>query len=275
MWTRTEFRSDFAPPVIGMVHLPPLPGAPRWGGSLAEVTKAALADTAALAAAGVTAIMVENFHDVPFYRTAVPPETVAAMTAVAAALRAEHPDLRLGINVLRNDALAALAVAVAVGADYLRVNVHTGTAVTDQGIVEGRAFETLRRRRELGAESVGILADVRVKHARPLADRPLAEEAADLRLRGLADAVIVTGPATGSSADPDRLAEVRAALPDCPVLVGSGVDRTNVARYLDAADGFIVGSSLQEADPATGRRRISASRTGAFLAALSPSLRKG
>lgn len=275
MWTRSEFRDIVRPPVIGMVHLRPLPGAPRWAGCLDDVRRAALADAAALATGGVGAVMIENYHDVPFHPGAVPAETIAAMTAVITAIRNDQPALKLGVNVLRNDAAAALAIAVAVGADFVRVNVHTGAAITDQGTIEGAAASTLRLRRNLGAEHVGILADVRVKHARPLVERPLAEEARDLRLRGLADAIIVTGAATGSSTAAADVAEVRAALPDCPVVVGSGVDTGNVTDYLPDADGFIVGSSLQEAEAGSGFRNISAVRTAAFLNALRSQSAKG
>jgi membrane complex biogenesis BtpA family protein len=235
------------------------------------VHELALADAAALHAGGLRAVMIENYHDVPFHPGAVPPETVAAMTRLICEVRLAFPQLKIGVNVLRNDVAAALAIAVATGAQFVRVNVHTGAAATDQGPIVGQAWHTLRKRRELGADRpdcyVAILADVRVKHARPLVERPLAEEAQDLRLRGLADGVIVTGAATGAGADPAEVRLVREALPDCPVLVGSGVDAGSVAAFLPAADGCIIGSSLKEADPSGGPSRISAARVRSFAAA--------
>ena len=251
-----------------MIHLQPLPGSPRWGGDLGAVRDAALRDAAALAEAGFGAVMVENYHDVPFHPDAVPAHTVAALTAVAAAIAAAHPHLALGINVLRNDAAAALGVAGATGARFVRVNVHAGAAATDQGPLTGAAWRTLRLRRELGLEHVGNLADVRVKPARPPAARPLAEEAADLRLRGLADALIVTGPATGAAAAPDDLRAVRGALPDCPLLVGSGATAATAGDLLRHADGCIVGSSLQRPEPDTGRLAVDPALAREFLAAL-------
>lgn len=264
-WTSADFAEMCRPGAIGMIHLAPLPGSPRWGGDLAAVSGAALRDARALREGGVGALMVENFQDNPFHPDKVPAVTVAAMTVVAAALRRELPDLPLGINVLRNDAEAALAIAAAVGAAFIRVNVHVGAAVTDQGLLEGMGWRTLRQRREYGAR-VGILADVRVKHAAPLAARGLADEAKDLRLRGLADALVVTGAATGAGADPAELAELRATLPDCPLLVGSGVTSENVARFLPAADGFIVGTTLKEGGDVAAP--VSAARTAAFIARL-------
>lgn len=245
MWTRDDISGRLRPPFIGMIHLHALPGSPGWGGDLDRVIAAATADLDGLVAGGLTAVMVENFNDAPFYPDAVPPETVAAMSVVIAELRRRAPDLQLGVNVLRNDAASALAVAGAVGASFIRVNVHTGAMVTDQGPLTGRAHLTLRRRRELGLEHVAILADLRVKHAAPLAVRDLAEEARDLRGRGLADALIVSGAATGFATDPAVLAGLRDALPDCPLLVGSGVTAANVAEVAGVADACIVGTSLK------------------------------
>jgi len=251
MWNREDFAALVNPPVIGMIHLQPLPGSPRWAGDFAAVAEAARTDAAALATGGIGAIMVENFHDVPFYPGRVPAVTVAAMTALVSALRADFPSLPLGVNVLRNDAESALAVAAAGGAAFVRVNVHAGAAGTDQGLIQGRAHRTLRLRRELGV-AVGILADVRVKHARPLVARPIAEEATDLRQRALADGLILTGPATGAAARREDLQEVRRAAPGCPVLVGSGLAAGNLEQFVGLADGFIVGTSLKSRpnDPA-------------------------
>jgi membrane complex biogenesis BtpA family protein len=245
MWTRNDFQGLCRPPFIGMIHLPPLPGAPGYAGDLETVLSRACADLEALVSGGITTVMVENFHDIPFWPDQVPPETVAALAVVVAGLRRRHPDVRLGVNVLRNDAAAALAVAAATGAGFVRVNVHTGAMVTDQGTLLGQAHRTLRKRRELGLEQVGILADIRVKHAAPLAVRDLAAEARDLRLRGLADALVISGEATGAAADPQQLATLRAALPDCPLLLGSGVTPQNLPAYAGLADGFIVGTSLK------------------------------
>jgi len=273
MWSRNYFRDQFTPAVVGMIHLQPLPGSPRWGGDMKQVIAAALGDAWALVTGGVNAVMMENYHDVPFYPGSAPAETVASMAVLVQAVKTAYPDLMLGVNVLRNDVDSALCIAAATGARFVRVNVHTGAALTDQGTIEGRSWHTLRRRRELGLD-VGILADVRVKHARPLVDRPLEDEVRDLRLRGLADGVIVTGAATGAGADPDEVAAVRVALPDCPLLVGSGVTSATVGDFLPQADGFIVGSSLQEIDPVTGRACVSETRTAEFVQALEAAARK-
>jgi membrane complex biogenesis BtpA family protein len=268
MWTRDDIPAILGDGVVGMIHLPPLPGSPGWAGDLGDVEGFALAEAAALAAGGVTAVMIENYGDVPFLPDAVPPVTVAAMTRLVASVARHHPELALGVNVLRNDAEAALAIAVATGARFIRVNVHAGAAATDQGPLTGRAWHTLRRRRELGADvgesRVAILADVRVKHARPLVTRPLAEEAADLRLRGLADALIVTGAATGAGADPAEIAAVRHALPKCPVFVGSGATVATVGELRPAADACIVGTSLKEPGP---RGRTDPARVREFVTA--------
>lgn len=271
MWSRAEFREAISPAAVGMIHLGALPGSPGWGGRWDAVQQLALSDAAALHEGGLRAVMIENYHDVPFHPAAVPPETIAAMTRLICEVGRSFPQLKIGVNVLRNDVSAALAIAVATGAHFVRVNVHSGAAATDQGPIVGQAWHTLRKRRELGADRpdsyVAILADVRVKHARPLVERPLAEEAQDLRLRGLADGVIVTGAATGAGADPAEVRLVREALPDCPILVGSGVTAATASGFLPAADGCIIGSSLKEADPDGGPPRVCAARVRSFVAA--------
>lgn len=267
-WNREHFARLFTPPAIGMVHLPALPGSPQWAGDMDRVLTAALADATALVEGGFRAVMVENFRDVPFFPDRVPAVTIAAMTAAILPIRRTFPDLKLGVNVLRNDAESALGIAAATGAEFIRVNVHVGAAVTDQGTIRGHACRTVRLRRELGLERVGILADVRVKHARPLVERPLADEVRDLRLRGLADGIIVSGAGTGLGADPEELRQVRDALPDCPLLVGSGMSGENLPLFSAQADGYIVGTSIQERNLRTGDLEISAARSAEFLTIL-------
>lgn len=232
-------------PVIGMVHLRPLPGSPRYAGGFDAVIEAALADAKTWASAGAHGLMMENFGDVPFYKDDVPRETVAAMTKLASELRRAVPGLPLGINVLRNDGLSALAVAAAVGASYVRVNVLSGAAVTDQGVIEGKAAGLMRYRKTLGAEQVKVLADVRVKHAAPLALRPLQEEVEELVQRAGADAVIVSGSGTGKPTDLSHAAAVKRYAGDTPVLIGSGADASSMPQLKGACDGFIVGSAAK------------------------------
>jgi membrane complex biogenesis BtpA family protein len=231
-------------PVVGVLHLPPLPGSPRHEGGLETVLRPVLADASVLADAGMDALLVENFGDAPFLPGRVGPETVAAMTTVTREVKRAHPTVPLGVNVLRSDGPAAMAVAHAAGAAFIRVNVHGGVVVTDQGIVEGLAHETLRMRDALGA-GVQIWADVGVKHAAPLFPRPLAMEARDLERRALADVLMVTGPATGAPCDIEEAEEVREAV-DVPVLVASGVTAETVGGVLGRCDGVVVGSALRK-----------------------------
>lgn len=237
MLTRTAFATRFGKRALfGMVHLGPLPGAPLFA-SLDEVIDGALRDARAIAQGGCAGLVVENFGDRPFTKGRVEAETVAAMTRVVVEL-AREVALPIGINVLRNDALAALAIAAATGAAFIRVNVHTGAAVTDQGVIEGDAYATLRKRAALAPE-VLIFADYLVKHAVPLGE----PSPKDLRLRGLADALIVSGSETGAPADPARLAFLREAVPDAPLLIGSGLAVENAGSF--EADGAIVGTSVK------------------------------
>ena len=203
-------------------------------------------DARALAEAGLDGAIVENYGDTPFLKGAVPPLTVAALTRAVDAAAAEVGDaLALGVNVLRNDATAALSIAAACRAAFVRVNVLAGVAVTDQGLIEGDAASVMRLRRAWAPE-VRVLADVHVKHARPLAARPLEEVGPDVVERALADGLIVTGERTGLGVAVRDLALLRDACPSTPLLAGSGVHLANVAEILRFADGVIVGTSIEE-----------------------------
>lgn len=231
--------------LIGVVHLKPLPGSPRWNGNLPALIDFAIADARAYQQGGADAVFIENFGDVPFTKGRVAPETIAAMTAAGCAIRAAIR-LPIGFNVLRNDAHAALALCSVCGGDFIRVNVHSGAMLTDQGLIEGDAYNTLRYREHLRAQTQ-IFADVHVKHAVPLGDQSLEDAAHDTAERGLADALIVSGVGTGQAADMEDVERVRRACPKTKLLLGSGVTGENVKSYLRFADGVIVGSSLKRA----------------------------
>lgn len=233
------------PRLVGVIHLPPLPGSPRSTMTASACARAAADDARFLAAAGYDAVVVENFGDVPFFASKVPPVTVAAMTACAVAVRAAAPSLTLGINVLRNDAEAALSIAVCAEATFVRVNVLTGARVTDQGIVQGEAAATLRLRRSLLAEGVALWADVDVKHSAPLgAARSLAQDVSDLTARGLADVVLVTGEGTGKGVDLETFATVK-RVSGKPVLVASGAALSSLSALASRCDGVVVGTALR------------------------------
>lgn len=252
--------------LIGMVHLAPLPGSPRWSGSMAQVTEAALADARALLDGGIDALLVENYGDAPFAPGRVEPATIAAMTVVAAEIRRAAPDAPVGINVLKNDARAALAIAGATGARFIRVSVHAGAVVADQGIVQSDAYATLRDRRLLDSD-VSIFADLQGKHTAPLAPVEIEQEARDLVHRGLADALIVSGRATGEATPLADVKRARSAVPATPLLIGSGVSADTVAELLSIADGVIVGTFVKRdgsvrnpVDPERVRRLVAAAR---------------
>lgn len=255
------------PLVIGVIHLPALPGTVTGGSvrDFGEVLQVAKREAAAWTHAGAGALIVENFGDVPFHRGSVGPETVAAMTLAAAAVRQES-DLPLGLNVLRNDVESAVAIAAMVGGGFVRANVYAATSVTDQGVIEGDPLAVQRLIRRLDAP-VEIWADVDVKHAAPLAPRPLADLAEDAVIRGLARALIVSGRSTGQPTSAADLETVRRALPDTPLYVGSGATVEQMPMLLQWADGVIVGSAAKvdgvvtnPVDPARAATLVQAAR---------------
>ncbi len=240
-----SFLSGEPPFLVGVVHLLPTPGSPRAGAdALSRVLARAVEDARALVAGGCDALIVENFGDAPFHPREVPPETVASLALAASAVISIAGATPVGVNVLRNDARAAIGICAATGASFVRVNVHAGAAATDQGILEGRAHETLRERARL-APGVALLADAHVKHATPLGRESLGDAVRELVQRALADAVLVTGRATGSPPSIEDLREAREAAGTAPVLAASGVTVENAEEILRHVDGAIVGTSLE------------------------------
>ena len=230
-------------PIIGVVHLLPLPTSARWGGNLNAVIDRAEQEAVALVSGGVDGIMIENFFDAPFPKSRVDPAVVSAMTTIVSRLM-ELVSQPIGINVLRNDSLSAMAIASCTGAAFIRVNVLSGVMATDQGLIEGCAHELLRYRRELGS-NVKILADVLVKHAHPLSSSDLTIAVKETIDRGLADAVILSGIATGNAPSLADLRLAKAAAGNVPIIVGSGADCDNITSLMQFADGAIVSSSLK------------------------------
>lgn len=232
---------------IGVVHLAPLPGSPDFAGDVNSVKERALREAALLMDAGFDGLIIENYGDIPFFKDDVGKVTLDAMREIAAEVRAVA-DIPIGINVLRNDFRAALLIAGDCGCEFVRVNILTGAYVTPEGLIEGRPAAVLRLRREIAPE-VRIFADVRVKHAYPLAATTIDEDALDVAERGKADYLIVTGSRTGSPPMGEELRAVRLALEraavSTPLLVGSGMTPENAADFLSLSDGFIVGSYIR------------------------------
>src|SRR6476660_6737464 len=188
-------------PLIGVLHLLPLPGAPLYDGDIQKVYDQALAELEIFKHHTIDSVIIENFRDRPYYPGRVPPETVAALAAVSREI-VRVAGMPVGVNVLRSDGEASIAIAVATGAHYVRVNVHMGAVAADQGIVQGSSHLSMRLRAALKSRTL-VFADVGVKHAAPLAGRGLDIETRDLAERGLADALIVTGERTGVATDVD------------------------------------------------------------------------
>jgi len=247
-------------PLIGVLHLLPLPGAPLYDGDVQRVYDQALAELEIFERHHLDSVIVENFRDMPYFPGRVPVETVAAMAAVSREI-VRAAGMPVGINVLRSDGEAAIAIAAASGAHYVRVNVHMGAVVADQGIVQGSSQFSVRLRSALKSRAL-IFADVGVKHAAPIAGRSLDIETRDLAERGLADAIIVTGDRTGVETSLADVAVVRQAT-TLPLLVGSGATPENIAQVLPKVNGLIVGSDFKK--DGAGHKLVDESRVQRFV----------
>jgi uncharacterized protein len=232
-------------PVIGMVHLWPLPGAPGYTGyGMEAIVEHALRDAQALVEGGVDGLVVENMWDLPYFvGNDVKPEATAAQ-AVAAAEVVKNFAVPVGINVIHNGGLVCLAIAVAARARFIRVCILTGARVWDTGEFDhGCAAELLRKRKELAAGGIHIFADVDKKHSVPFPGIDLQTHIQWTELYG-ADALIVSGKFTGNAPDVEKVREAK-QLATRPVLIGSGASADNAAAFLRYADGIIVGTSLK------------------------------
>lgn len=240
--------------VIGMVHVQALPGTPRSRLSVDQIVRLAAGEAKLLASSGFDGVIIENMHDVPYVHAGVhghhPPETVAVMTRVAAAVREAAPELPMGVQILSGGNREALAVAQACAGDgsvFIRCENFAFAHVADEGLLAtAEAGALLRYRRSIGAEGVRIFCDVKKKHASHAltADISIAEAAQAAEFFG-ADGLIVTGVATGRATDPADVREVERAT-RVPVLVGSGVTPETVGELFEAgADAVIVGSWIK------------------------------
>lgn len=230
--------------LIGTVHLDALPGAPAHRGSVEAIAESAAAEALHYERAGFHGVVIENTHDRPYLKGTAGPEVVAAMAVIGREVR-RATSLPLGVQVLAGANRQSLAVALACGASFVRVEGFVFAHVADEGLIEASAGELLRYRRTMGAEAVRVFADVKKKHASHAltADLDVAETARAAEFF-LADGVIVTGTATGEPTEPTEVQAVAEAV-GIPTLVGSGITPENIGAY-PGAEAFIVGSSLKQ-----------------------------
>ena len=251
-------------PIIGMVHLRPLPGTPFYReGEMERIIQLAVEEAILLEKGGVDGLQVENMWDHPYLKEdRIGHETTAALAVCARGVRQEV-GIPVGINCHLNGSIQALAAAVASGAQWIRVFELANAYISNAGIIEASGPEALRYRRMIGGEQVRILADVLVKHGSHFitSDRDIREQAHDLETFK-ADGVIVTGGATGEEPKIDDLKEVRSTV-SIPLFVGSGITEDNVGTYLTVIDGAIIGSMFKE--EGKWQNPVSLERTRSFM----------
>jgi membrane complex biogenesis BtpA family protein len=257
--------------LIGMIHCPPFPGAPRYRGTpMDAVYDTCMRDAEALVAGGLHGLMIENHGDVPFSKPDdIGHETAAFMSVVTDRI-ARATGVPLGVNVLANAPIPAFAIAMAGGAKFIRVNQWANAYVANEGFMEGRAAEAMRYRSLLRAEHIKVFTDSHVKHGAHAitADRTIQELTRDLAFFD-ADAIIATGQRTGNAATVEEIEEIGAAT-HLPLLVGSGVDKTNIVEILKRTSGVIVASSLKQGG--VWWNPVDPARVKAFIEAARPAL---
>jgi membrane complex biogenesis BtpA family protein len=233
-------------PVIAMIHLGALPGTSTSSLTMTQIERQALREAKIFRDADVDGVMLENMHDTPYLRGRVGPEIVAAMAVVARAIK-DQTQLPCGVQVLAAANLEALAVAHAAGLDFIRAEGFVFAHVADEGLTESCAGDLLRYRKQIGAEHIRILTDIKKKHSSHAIteDIGLEETAAAARFF-LSDGVVLSGASTGDPTDPGELQRLREKFPEMPLFVGSGVTAENVHAYRPHATGLIIGSYFKQ-----------------------------
>ncbi|OON41653.1 BtpA family membrane complex biogenesis protein [Izhakiella australiensis] len=257
--------------VIGVIHCDAFPGAPKYKDRpIKEIIENAIRDADNYLSGGVHGLIIENHGDIPFAKPEdIGPETSAIMAVITDNIRARF-GAPLGINILANAAIPALATALASGADFVRVNQWANAYIANEGFIEGAAAKALRYRNQLRANHIRVFADSHVKHGSHaiVADRSIKELTRDVDFFE-ADAVIATGQRTGDSATLEEIDEIRSAT-TLPLLVGSGVTPDNVCAILGRTQGVIVASTLKR--DGVWWNEVELARVKHFIAAARPVL---
>ncbi len=261
-------RDSSRKPIIGMIHVPALPGTPRGELPISEVVEYCVNEARLYAELGIEAIAIENMHDRPYVKGHSPPEIVAAMTAVATAVRSAVPDHPCGIQILAAANKEALGVALAADLEFVRVEGFVFAHIADEGEIESDAASLLRYRKQIGAENVKIITDIKKKHSSHAitADLDVAETAKAAEFF-LSDGLVVTGSNTGAAPAIEDMQAARNAT-TLPLVIGSGMTPDNAAQLWPRADAAIVGSTLKKdghwanaVDPERVRRLVAAPRS--------------
>ncbi|MDX9864874.1 MAG: BtpA/SgcQ family protein [Anaerolineaceae bacterium] len=241
--TKISWIPDGCPGVIGAFHLPPFPGSQHPSAQPVSVAvDHALRNIEKAVKAGVPAIYLQDLGDTPV-ATSIQPHAAAALAVVGTAVRREFPDLALGICMMSHGCKEPLAIAQAIGAQFVRLKVYVGVMVKAEGVLEGLAYEAIQYRAQLHAKDVEILADIYDRTGKPLGRMPLEEEARWAAVHCRADGLILTGSNFDESMQ--MLSEVKAAALGVPLLLGGGANTENVKEVFRIADGVIVSSAFK------------------------------
>lgn len=242
-----KFRSVFKvpKPIIGMVHVEPLPGTPNYKGKVKDIINKACTEAKLYLNAGVDAIGIENMHDVPYLCKTAGPEISSLMSIIGYELKS-LTKLPVGIQILAGANKQALAAANSAGLDFIRAEGFVFSHIADEGTIQSDAAELLRYRKNIGAESILIFTDIKKKHSsHNITSDVSIEETAEAAEFFQSDGVIITGTSTGKEANINEIKSVKKIV-KIPVIIGSGVNEQNADKYLPSCDALIVGSFFKK-----------------------------
>ena len=231
------------PKIIAALHLPAFPGSGHPDRKSMQAIRAfALRNTEMAVRAGIQALFLQDLGDHPVSRP-IPAHILAGMSVVGSWIRQEFPDLQLGISLMGHGAREPLAIAQAIGAQFVRLKVYVGAMVKAEGLLEGCAAEAIQYRHQIAAEDIAIFADVYDRSGEPLGRLPLVKEVRQATVFGRADAVVLTGKTFDETLS--MISEITNSDLNPPILIGGGVNAGNVKEALRVADGVIVSSAFK------------------------------
>ncbi|MFH2032590.1 MAG: BtpA/SgcQ family protein [Bacteroidota bacterium] len=231
--------------VVGMIHVSALPGTPEYGGNVKEIISTAVKEADIYKKAGIDAIAIENMYDIPYLKRNTGPEISTLMSIIGYEIKSKT-NLPCGIQILAGANRDALAAANSAGLDFIRAEGFVFAHIADEGFIESDAGALLRYRKNISAENVLIFTDIKKKHSsHSITGDVVIAETAKAAEFFLSDGVIVTGSSTGAEVNPDELKEVGAVV-KIPVIIGSGITFSNIQKYYELADAFIIGSYFKK-----------------------------
>ncbi|XP_023233015.1 uncharacterized protein F13E9.13, mitochondrial-like isoform X2 [Centruroides sculpturatus] len=231
-----------------MIHVRALPGTPKSKYTVQQLIDISCKEAEIYKKYNVDGILIENMHDIPYIlpdRSG--PEVTSVMTRICSEIKCLISDIPCGVQLLAGNNEAAMAVALAAGLQFIRVEGFVFGHLADEGFIQGCAGTLLRQRKIIGADNILVFTDIKKKHCSHAITSDLnTKDIAKAAEFFLSDGVILTGSTTGDPPCPNEVSDVLHSI-SIPVILGSGITINNIHLY-NSCCGMIVGSHFKIGD---------------------------